>query len=93
MFRELGSVALWTTAFLLFELPAKDVLGWAPWYSLSKTTELGTSWWWPVALWVALFMFVLLGHFEPTHWSVRWVIAAAVGGLFLISSHLIRRYV
>lgn len=29
--------AFWLLLFLAFELTAKDVLGWAPWYSLSRT--------------------------------------------------------
>lgn len=91
MSRELVSVFVWTAAFLVFELPSKDVWGLWPWYSLSRTVQLGEAWWWPIALYVVLFMAVLLGHFE-FDWSYRWVVAVAALGVCLIASHLARQW-
>jgi hypothetical protein len=88
--REWLSLGVWLTAFLAFELPAKDVFGLWPWYSLSETVQLGESWWWPIAVYVPIFMAVLLGHlvFE---WRVRYLLAVAALGVLLIASHVIDR--
>ena len=90
LLREWLSLSVWIGAFLILELPAKDVFGLWPWYSLSETVQIGVAWWWPISLYVSLFMFVLLGHFELS-WSVRWVLAVAFLGICLIASHLISR--
>ena len=87
--REWLSVLVWTLAFLLFELPAKDVGGIWPWYSLSETIQIGVAWWWPVAVYVGLFMVVLFGHFE-FEWGARWVIVVSLLGVLLIASRLFR---
>lgn len=63
--------------FLGLELPARDVLGVWPWPSLSEFIWNSIRWWHVVALIVAAFMAVLLGHFE-WHWAARWLIAVAV---------------
>ena len=87
--RELGSVLVWTAGFLLLELPAKDVFGVWPWYSLSVTVENGVSWWWVIAVYVPVFMAVLLGHFE-LGWSAKWVILMGLLGAALVTSRLLR---
>lgn len=87
-FREWLSLGVWAGAFLVFELPSKDVLGLWPWYSLSNTVQIGVRWWAPIAVYVALFMFVLLGHFE-LNWRARWVLAVVFLGVCLVASHLI----
>ena len=87
--RELKSVIVWTLAFLFFELPSKDVWGLWPWYSLSRTVQLGEQWWWPFAIYTAVFMGVLLGHFE-FDWSARWVILLGLVGGALAISRLLR---
>ena len=83
------SLGTWTAAFLFFELPSKDVWGLWPWYSLSETVQVGIAWWWPLAVYTALFMVVLLGHFE-LNWSAGWIIALGFLGACLIASHLIK---
>jgi hypothetical protein len=89
---EWRSVIAWLGIFLAWELPARDVLGLWPWYSLSKTTELGVGSWWPLAIWLVAFMAILLGHFEPSiHLSWRWVVLAGAAGAALVLSHLIRQ--
>lgn len=90
--REWLSVAVWVAAFLLFELPSKDVGGIWPWYSLSRTVATGEAWWWPLGIYVAVFMAVLLGHFE-LDWSARWVVVVAVIGVAMIVSRLVQEYV
>jgi hypothetical protein len=87
--REWISVGVWTAAFLLFELPSKDVWGLWPWYSLSETIQVGIAWWWPLAIFTGLFMGVLFGHFE-WEWNARWVIAVALLGVALIFSRVIK---
>ena len=87
--REWLSLGVWAGAFLLFELPAKDVFGVWPWYSLSETVQRGVAWWWPLALYVTAFMLVLAGHFI-FEWNVRWVILMSALGVALISSHLLK---
>lgn len=86
MSKELLSVFVWTGAFLLLELPA--VFGLVPWDTLSGTVRVGESWWWPLAIYVPLFMLVLLGHFE-LGWSAGWVIAVTFLGVAIIASHLL----
>ena len=86
---ELRSVLVWTLAFLFFELPAKDVFGLWPWYSLSETVQLGEAWWWPLAVYVPIFMFVLLGHFE-FDWSANWIVLLGLLGAALVISRLLR---
>jgi len=87
--REWLSLAVWVGAFLFFEIPSKDVFGLWPWYSLSETVQVGIAWWWPLAVYTALFMLVLLGHFE-LGWPARWIIALGFTGACLIASHLIK---
>lgn len=82
---------MWTAAFLFFELPARDVFGIWPWNSLSETVQVGVAWWWPMAVYVGLFMAVLLGHFEFS-WSYRWVLAVTFLGVALIASRLLRSF-
>lgn len=62
--------------FLALELPASDVLGVWPWPSLSRFVWNGIHWWHVVALFVAVFMLALLGHFE-LHWAAKFLIAVA----------------
>lgn len=62
--------------FLALEIPAHDVLGVWPWPSLSRFIWNGIRWWHVVALFVAVFLLVLLGHFE-LHWAARWLIVVA----------------
>lgn len=87
--REWLSLGVWTGAFLLFELPAKDIFGLWPWYSLSETVQIGEAWWWPIAVYTTVFMAVLFGHLVFS-WHVRWLIAVAILGVFLIASHLLK---
>lgn len=87
--REWLSVGVWTLAFLLLELPAKDLWGWWPWYTLSETVQIGVAWWWPIAVYVGVFMLVLLGHFE-LNWGAKWIIALAVIGAALIVSRVLK---
>ena len=89
--REWLSLSVWVGAFLAFELPAQDVFGIWPWYSLSKTVQVGEAWWWPIPVYVLIFTSVLLGHLE-FDWHVRWLILVALIGVLLIASHLIGRY-
>lgn len=86
--REWLSLGVWAAAFLFFELPSKDVFGLWPWYSLSETVQIGVAWWWPISIYVSLFMAVLWGHFE-WDWSVRWLLAVAFLGVCLIASRLL----
>jgi hypothetical protein len=81
---ELRSLLIWIAAFLAFELPAN--FNWVPWYTLSKTVQLGETWWAPVGIFVIVIMAVLLGHFE-LHWSVKWLILVSVIAALLIASH------
>lgn len=92
MKQELLNLFVWIVAFLTFELPAKDVWGIWPWESLSKTVQIGVAWWWPIAVYVVLFMGVLLGHFE-FDWSVRYVLMVTFLGVCLVASHLIGHFV
>lgn len=87
--REWLSLAVWAGAFLLFELPAHDLGGPWPWYTLSETVQIGVAWWWPIGVYTTLFMFVLWGHFEWS-WSVRWVLAVSFLGVCLIASRLLK---
>lgn len=91
MNKEIISLIVWAGVFLLFELTA---VFWSacPWYTLSGTVWMGETWWWPIGLMVALFMFVLFGHFE-WHWTSRWLIAIAIGTCAVIVSHLISQVV
>jgi hypothetical protein len=81
---ELRSLLIWSAVFLALELPAHYRL--VPWYTLSSTVWRGELWWWPVAITVAVFTFVLLGHLE-FRWSVRWLILVAVVATLLALSH------
>lgn len=87
---ELRSLVLWTVAFLALELPAH--FGLVPWRTLSSTVWNGEAWWPPVAIFVLIFTFVLLGHLE-LHWSARWLIAVAVAIAALLISHILARAV
>ena len=59
-----------------------------PWDQLSDFVWFDIKWWWPVALIVTAFLFVLIGHFDR-HWP-GWVLASvALGGAALITIHLI----
>lgn len=89
MNKELVSLIVWTDLFLLFELPAHFWSG-CPWYTLSRTVWNGEAWWPPVALYVAGFTAILLGHLE-WHWSARWLIVAAFVGACLIASHALEK--
>lgn len=84
MSETLRSVLIWTTVFLAFELPAH--YGLVPWYTLSSTVWKGEAYWWPIAVLVLVFTFVLLGHLE-LHWSVRYLIAVSAAAGALIVSH------
>ena len=90
MTEGLRSAVIWTAVFLAFELPAH--YGLVPWYTLSRTVWVGEAWYAPLAVFTAVFMFILLGHFE-LHWSAKWVIVAAVVGGMLVVSHLIEKAV
>lgn len=85
--KEWVSLAVWTLVFLAFELPGHFWTG-CPWYTLSRTVWTGEAWWPPVAVYVAVFTLILLGHLE-LHWSARWLIVTAVAGALLIGSHLV----
>ena len=87
--REWLSLAVWITAVLFFELPAHDLGGPWPWYTLSETVQIGVHWWWPIAVYTGLFMLVLFGHFE-FEWSVRWVLAVSFLGVALIVSRVLK---
>lgn len=87
--REWLSLGVWLGAFLLLELPSHDVWGLWPWSSLSETVQVGEAWWWPLAVYVGIFMAVLLGHFE-WDWSARWLIILGLAGVALILSHYVR---
>jgi hypothetical protein len=64
-------------AWLLgFELPSKDVLGWAPWPSTTLTIRNAIRWWHPIAGMVALLLFMLWAHFDRG-WNVIYLIATA----------------
>lgn len=82
-------LGIFLPVFLALELPAKLWKG-CPWPTLSEFTWEGIQWWHVVGAVVAVFMLVLLGHFE-WQWKVRWVIAAAVLGALAISLHLLIR--
>lgn len=88
MSRLLWGVAVWLPAFLLLELPAHWRL--VPWPTLSSTVWDGIKDWHPVGYFVALFMAVLLGHFE-FEWSAKWLIIAALAGTAAILAHLALR--
>jgi len=83
---ELRSLVLWTCAFLALELPAHYKL--VPWRTLSSTVWGGEAWWAPVGIVVAVFMAVLLAHFE-LHWSVRYLLIVTAAAVALIASHAI----
>lgn len=87
---ELRSLILWTCAFLALELPAH--FGVVPWRTLSSTVWGGEAWWPPVAIVVAVFTAVLLGHLE-WHWSVRYLIAVTIAAAALIVSHAIGKVI
>jgi hypothetical protein len=86
MDRLLTGVVVWTTAFLALELPAHFVAGW-PYPTLSRTIWDGVAWWHPVAYFVAIFGFVLLGHFE-LQWSVRWLLIVTAALVVAVLIHL-----
>lgn len=88
MSRLLWGIAVWLPAFLALELPAH--YGLTPWPTLSSTIWDAIKWWHPLAYFVALFMIVLLGHFEA-HWSVKWLIGISIMGGAIILAHLASR--
>lgn len=88
MTRTLIGVLVWTPAFLLLELPAHWRL--VPWPTLSSTVWDLIKWWHPIAYFVALAMFVLLGHFEA-HWSVKWLLGVTAVSTAFILVHLASR--
>lgn len=90
MTESLRSIIIWTLAFLALELPAH--YGLVPWYTLSSTVWHGESWWWPVGVCVAIFTLVLLGHLE-LHWSVKYLIAVALGIAALTISHALEHLI
>lgn len=83
MSKLLIGILVWLPAFLILELPAHFNL--VPWPTLSATIWDGIKWWHPIAYFVALFVFILLGHLEM-HWSARWLIGI---GLFLTAFILV----
>ena len=88
MSEGLRSAVIWTAVFLAFELPAHFKL--VPWYTLSNTVWVGEAWFPLLAVFTAVFMFILLGHLE-LHWSARWVIVAGVVGALLVLSRLLEK--
>lgn len=80
----------WQAALCVGAAAALTVGLW-PIVTLSATVWDGEAFW-PVVMgvYVAAFMFVLLGHFE-LHWSARWVIAAGATGALLVASRLMER--
>ncbi len=80
-----GIIALW---LLGAELPSKDVLGWAPWPSLTLTIRDSIQWWHPVALMVVAFLFVLTLHFDK-HLNVWYLIATAAAIVAAIVAHIV----
>lgn len=87
---EFRSLVVWTSAFLAFELPAH--YGLVPWRTLSSTVWSGEAWWPPVAIFVLVFTFVLLGHLE-LHWSARWLIAVSIAIAAVLVSHVLERVI
>lgn len=81
-------LAVWSTAFFALELPAH--YGLVPWPTLSRTVWIGIKDWHPVAYFVALFVAILLGHFE-FRWSAGWLIAIAAAGSLAITVHILTR--
>ena len=85
MSRLVWGVCVWLPAFLLLELPAHWKL--VPWPTLSRTVWDAIKWWHPLAYFTALFVAVLLGHFE-FEWSAGWLILLALAGSAAIGIHL-----
>jgi len=82
---------VWGTAFvvfLAFELPAH--FRWVPWPTLSATIWDAIKWWSPVAYFVAVALFVLIGHLDM-HWSVRWLIGVGLFACAVILAHVATR--
>lgn len=86
--RGLIGLCVWVPLFLAFELPAHFKL--VPWPTLSRTIWDGIKWWHPLAYFVALFVFVLLGHLDM-HWSVKWLILVALVIAAAILAHVATR--
>lgn len=87
MSRELRSLLIWTAVFFAAELPPVFWPG-CPWNTFTGTVRGGVAWWWPVSIYVAVFAFVAVGHFD-WHWSARWLITAAAFGAALFCSHAV----
>ena len=87
MKQELLNILVWAGAFLALELPSKDIWGIWPWNSLSDTVWIGESWWWPLAIFTAIFTIVLLGHLE-FDWSAHWLIIISVIGALAVAVHV-----
>ena len=76
-------------AWLLgFELPSKDVLGWAPWPSTTLTIRDAIKWWHPVALMVIFFLLMLALHLD-NGWKVRYLVATVAAILLAVLAHLL----
>jgi hypothetical protein len=76
-------------AWLLgFELPSKDVLGWAPWPSTTRTIRDAIKWWHPVALMVVFFLLVLSLHLD-NGWKVRYLIATVAAIVVAVVVHVV----
>lgn len=75
-----------TSAILLAAVAA--VIWLWPIFTLSGTGWDGEAWWWPVSIFVAVFVLTLLGHLE-LHWSARYLIAVGIGATLVIVSHII----
>lgn len=81
----------WQAALCIYAAATLVVILWP------ITTFSGTVWdgeaFWPVVIpvFVAVFTLILVGgHFE-LHWSVRWVVGAAMFGVALIVSRLLEK--
>jgi hypothetical protein len=71
-----------------FELPSKDVLGWAPWPSTTKTIRGAVQWWHPIGLMIPFGLFVLWGHFD-LDWRATYLITTAVLFALAIVIHVL----
>lgn len=80
----------WKAAICIYAAATICVLLW-PIPTLSSTVWDGETFW-PVVIpaFVAVFVAILLGHFE-LHWSARWIILAGVAGGLLVLSRLLER--
>lgn len=71
-----------------FELPAKDVLGWAPWPSTTLTIRNAIRWWHPIAGMVVMFLFMLYAHFDRG-WNAVYLIATAALIVLAVLAHVL----